>query len=122
VGDVRLDVIELGAEAIATVGAADPVELGWVAHSRAIATSIGIVRDHRAKLRRSVPSKNTPDKKASRAISLATSGATGPTPGILHTSPSRTSVHPRLATSWLTSTTSSGRRARPLPVPDSSAA
>jgi hypothetical protein len=31
VGDVRLDVIEFGPEAIATVDTADPVELGWLA-------------------------------------------------------------------------------------------
>jgi hypothetical protein len=36
----------------------------------------------------------------------------GPTPGILQTSPSVTSFHPRVMTSWLTKTTSSGRRER----------
>jgi hypothetical protein len=41
-------------------------------------------------------------------MSRATSGATGPTPGILQVSPCRTSLQPRAATSWLTSTTSSG--------------
>ena len=109
--------VHLVAEAIAAVDAGDPVEVRRLAELQGDEDLDGDVLGPAFELPQVLAVEDTPFKNASWATSLATSGDTGPTTGMWQCSPSRTSLQPRLTTSWLTKTTSSGRFARPLPLP-----
>jgi hypothetical protein len=116
VSRMGFDMIILGFESVSAVDTPDAIEVGRVPEFQRQQDFDRCVARPPAHLAKVFSVVEQPGQEASWAISRATCGETGPTPGILQTSPLRTFFQPRLATSWLTKTTNSGRRARPLVV------
>jgi hypothetical protein len=107
---VRLDVIVLGPKPVAAVDALDPVELGRVAELQGDPDLDRDVSRPPLEMPEIDAVVKDPGQKRIGGDLLGGCRSDRATPGILQTSPGLTSVQPRLATSWLTRITTSGRR------------
>ena len=105
--------VVLGARALAAVPAGDPVEGGRVAELQGDEDLDRDVTGPAAQVTQVHPVVEDPGEGGIRGDPAGDLGGEGTDPGDLADLAPLTSFQPRLITSWLTRTTSSGRRERP---------